>query len=366
MTLSHVKLKNVTKYFKDVKAVDNVNLEIKKGELFTFLGPSGCGKTTILRMIAGFYYPTEGSIYFDDKDVTYLPANRRNAAMVFQSYALFPHLSVEENVAFGLKVRKVPQKEQKEMVKRALEMVKLAGYEKRRIDQLSGGQQQRVALARALVIKPTILLLDEPLSNLDAKLREETRWEIRKLQKELGITTIYVTHDQSEAMAMSDRIAVMEGGKIQQVGTPEEIYFKPANRFVASFIGKTNFIEAVIEDFSHDSALVRVGDEIRFWVDSSCRQDGYIPYRGDRVMISIRPEAMEIVDRLGKNVVKGRVRLAEFTGVTMEYEVEMGGITLHISTPGIGKEKKSPGDEILVHLPPRNMLIMRGDDNEMA
>lgn len=357
--MSQVKLKNVTKSFNSVKVVDNVNLEIKKGELFTFLGPSGCGKTTILRMIAGFYYPDEGAIFFGDQDVTYLPANRRNTGMVFQSYALFPHLSVEENVAFGLKVRKVPSEEQRKLVKKALEMVKLSGYEKRRIDQLSGGQQQRVALARALVIKPTILLLDEPLSNLDAKLREETRWEIRKLQQELGITTIYVTHDQSEAMAMSDRVAVIEGGKVQQVGTPEEIYFRPANRFVASFIGKTNFLEGTVEEVGRDATTVKIGGEMRFSVDIKNHQDGYTPRPGDRVTVSIRPEAVEIVENPGENVIKGRVVLAEFTGATMDYEVETESGILNVSAPGLFERKKNAGDEIFIHLPPKNMYIMR-------
>ncbi|HLS08673.1 ABC transporter ATP-binding protein, partial [Lentibacillus sp.] len=238
--MKSVRLEHITKMFGKARGVEDINIDIKSGEFFTFLGPSGCGKTTTLRMIAGFYFPTSGKIAFDNEDITTVKPNKRNIGMVFQNYALFPHMTVFENIAFGLQVRKLSKSVIKEKVEKAQEFVRLVGYGNRKITELSGGQQQRVALARALVIEPDILLLDEPLSNLDAKLREETRVEIKRLQVELGITTVYVTHDQHEAMAMSDRIMVMSEGEVQQIGTPQEIYNKPDNRFVASFIGETN------------------------------------------------------------------------------------------------------------------------------
>jgi iron(III) transport system ATP-binding protein len=234
--VASVQLKNITKKFDDVIAVNNISLTIHNGEFFSLLGPSGCGKTTVLRIIAGFYVPTSGEVLFNDKDVSTVPPNKRNTGMVFQNYALFPHMTVFENVAFGLRARKIPKQECRKRVDSALELVDLSGYCKRKVTLLSGGQQQRVALARAIVIEPAILLMDEPLSNLDAKLRRETRDQIRNLQKKLKITTIYVTHDQEEALTLSDRIAVMEKGVCQQMGTPDEIINNPANEFVASFI----------------------------------------------------------------------------------------------------------------------------------
>jgi len=240
--MSGVKLERIVKRFDSQVVVAGVSLEVKSGELFTLLGPSGCGKTTLLRMLAGFYRQEEGNIYFGDRLINDLPAHQRNTGMVFQNYAVFPHLSVFENVAYGLRARKVPEKELRQQVLKALETVKLGPYAERQPAQLSGGQQQRVALARALVIQPQLLLMDEPLSNLDAKLRVEMRLEIRRLQREYGITTIYVTHDQEEALAISDRIAVMNQGVVEQVGAPREIYFRPRTAFVADFIGTTNFL----------------------------------------------------------------------------------------------------------------------------
>ncbi|MEN6599218.1 MAG: ABC transporter ATP-binding protein, partial [Rectinema sp.] len=249
---SNVTLINLTKRFKsldgsgEVLAVDDVNLEVKTGELVTILGPSGCGKTTTLRMIAGFEYPTSGSILIGDKDVAKIPPNKRGLSMVFQSYALFPHLTIYENVAYGLRVQKLPANEIRERTERALDLMQLTTMAKRYPSQVSGGQQQRIALARAIVIEPSVLLFDEPLSNLDAKLREYMRDELRKLQKRLGITSLYVTHDQSEAMAISDRVVIMKEGRIRQVGTPREIYAFPQSRFVADFMGKANFLEVEV------------------------------------------------------------------------------------------------------------------------
>ena len=235
--MASVQLLNISKKFGDVIAVQDLSLTVQDGEFFSLLGPSGCGKSTVLRIIAGFCIPTAGNVAFCDRDVSALPPNKRNTGMVFQNYALFPHMTVFENVAFGLRARKVPKPEQVERVSNALELVDLPGLEKRRVTQLSGGQQQRVALARAIVIEPEILLMDEPLSNLDARLRRETRDQLLKLQLELGTTTIYVTHDQEEALTMSDRVALLEKGICQQIGTPHEISEHPANDFVASFLG---------------------------------------------------------------------------------------------------------------------------------
>jgi len=243
-----VKLVNVTKRFGEVIAVNKVSLEVREGELFTFLGPSGCGKTTTLRLIAGFYKPDEGEIYFDDELVNDIPPYKRNTGMVFQNYALWPHMNVFDNIAYGLKLRNMPPPQIIKKVKEVIELIGLKGKESRFPSQLSGGEQQRVALARALVIQPKVLLLDEPLSNLDAKLRLKMRSEIRRLQKRLGITTIYVTHDQEEALSISDRIAVMNKGEVLQIGTPLEIYEKPKDIFIADFIGTTNFIPCVVKE----------------------------------------------------------------------------------------------------------------------
>ncbi len=234
--MSSVRLVNITRKFDSVTAVSDMNLTVQNGEFFSLLGPSGCGKTTILRMIAGFCIPTAGEIFFNDRSVSALPPNKRNTGMVFQNYALFPHMTVFENVGFGLRARKGPVPVRQARGGRALELVDLAGLESRKVTQLSGGQQQRVALARAIVIEPEILLMDEPLSNLDAKLRRETRDQLKTLQRKLSITTIYVTHDQEEALILSDRIVVLNEGVCQQIGTPDEIQNNPANDFVASFL----------------------------------------------------------------------------------------------------------------------------------
>lgn len=234
--MASVQLINISKKFDNLMAVDNISLTIHDGEFFSLLGPSGCGKTTVLRMMAGFCIPTSGDILFGNKNVSALPPNKRNTGMVFQNYALFPHMNVFENVAFGLRARKISIQKCRERVRKSLELVNLSGFEEREVTQLSGGQQQRVALARAIVIEPEILLMDEPLSNLDAKLRRETRDQLKKLQRKLGTTTIYVTHDQEEALVLSDRIAILDKGICQQIGTPEEIKNNPVNDFVVSFL----------------------------------------------------------------------------------------------------------------------------------
>ncbi|MFA7237793.1 MAG: ABC transporter ATP-binding protein [Phycisphaeraceae bacterium] len=286
-----VRINHLVKRFGATVAVNDVSLEIGQGELFFLLGPSGCGKTTLLRMIAGLTDVNGGSITFGERDITHLPTGRRNAAMVFQSYALWPHLTVAQNVAFGLDVRNVGVDEKRRRVADALAMVRMAELADRRPVQLSGGQQQRVALARALIVNPDVLLLDEPLSNLDAKLRLEMRAEIRRICKTTGITTIYVTHDQEEALSMADRIALMKDGKLMQIGPPPEVYNRPRNRFVADFLGTTNFIPAVVRE-RQDDALVL---ETATGTLRSLVYPADVPGKGN-VTCSVRPEAMRLID----------------------------------------------------------------------
>src|SRR5512138_3399875 len=291
-----IRLQRVLKRFGAVTAVDGADLEIGDGELFTLLGPSGCGKTTLLRLMAGFYAPDAGEIWFGERRVDGLRPYERNIGMVFQNYALWPHMTVRANVAYGLKLRKLDAAKIAERVAAVLGKVNLAGLEVRYPGQLSGGQQQRVALARALVLNPDILLLDEPLSNLDAKIRLQVRAEIRKLQKELAITTVYVTHDQEEALTLSDRIAVLDRGKIQQVGTPWDLYERPANPFVADFIGINNLIPGQVQEKIESGLTAKVKTDVGAFV-SQC--DTRLQ-SGDRCMVCIRPEAASI-GRLGKS-----------------------------------------------------------------
>ncbi|MGF9820929.1 ABC transporter ATP-binding protein [Brevibacillus agri] len=356
--MSSVTLDHVHKRFGNAKGVEDVHIHIESGEFFTFLGPSGCGKTTTLRMIAGFYYPTEGQIRFGSQEVTSVPPHKRNTGMVFQNYALFPHMTVFENIAFGLQVRSVSKTETKERVERIMKLVRLEGYGERRIDQLSGGQQQRVALARALVIEPQILLLDEPLSNLDAKLREETRFEIKRLQLELGITTIYVTHDQAEAMSMSDRIMVMQGGEVQQVGTPHEIYHRPVNRFVASFIGETNLWEGTVVGLDQEEVHVRIssGQVLSGLVKNASPRAKLAV--GEQVTLSIRPESVqESSEREGMNIVAGTVVLSEFTGACVNYVTAVGQEQLRSMSINLGRPIKQRGDTIGLHIPKESIYF---------
>jgi iron(III) transport system ATP-binding protein len=324
--VSSVVLENINKKFGTFHAVRNLELEIKEGEFFTFLGPSGCGKTTTLRMIAGFYYPSTGSIKFGGRDVTKVVPEKRNTGMVFQNYALFPHMTVFENVAFGLKVRKMASLQIKQKVNAALKKVRLDSYSNWQVSQLSGGQQQRVALARALVIEPDILLLDEPLSNLDARLRDDMRTEILRLQKEYNITTIYVTHDQTEALSMSDRIAVFNFGECQQIGTPKEIYNQPVNDFVASFIGETNLIPVVMKGRSDKMIKVcwEEQEHCSFLIEpSEMTEAENTEY--SLLSLSIRPESIELyVEKKEKeNVLEGKVEMVQFTGAAVHLFVKV-------------------------------------------
>ncbi len=319
-----VKLTNITKIFKDqddstkeFKVVDDVNIKIYDGEMVTFLGPSGCGKTTTLRMISGFETPTAGKIYIDGECVNDIPANKRNSSMVFQSYAIFPHLTVKENIGFGLTLKKYSKVKIAESVKEIMDIMGLANLGNRQPSQLSGGQQQRVALARAIVNNPKVLLFDEPLSNLDAKLREKMRIEIRRIQKKFGITSIYVTHDQVEAMTVSDRIMIMDKGVIMQIGTPFEVYSNPDNYFVASFIGRANFIPSKI--ISKTDSTVELNVQGTKQIYNSFVEN---LNENDDVLIVVRPEGLELSSSK-KMLFEGIIKSAVYLGATMEYEIQV-------------------------------------------
>jgi iron(III) transport system ATP-binding protein len=307
-----------------VRAVDQVTVSIEEGEFVTLLGPSGCGKTTTLRLIAGFEFPTEGRIVLDGEQINEQPPNQRDMAMVFQSYAVFPHLTVYENIAYGLKIQRLPKQEIEDKVRDVLELTELIGLENRPPNALSGGQQQRVALARALVMEPKVLLMDEPLSNLDAKLREVMRTEIRRIQQTLGITSVYVTHDQIEAMTLSDRIVVMNQGRIEQIGVPQEIYRQPATAFVADFIGRTNFVDATVQGINGDTVAVDVFGRTL----AAPKPVGQVD-EGQAVKIVVRPEAIQVVEQGGQY--QGIVRWASYLGSVIEYEIEVAGQRLAIT-----------------------------------
>ena len=331
---SSLRLENITKKFPsldgngEVTAVDSINLDIKSGELTTLLGPSGCGKTTTLRMVAGFESITSGSLLLGDESIEHVPPNKRDMAMMFQSYALFPHMTVYNNIRYGLKIQKLPQQEIRERTEQIIDLMHIRGLENRLPSRISGGQQQRVALARAVVIEPKVLLFDEPLSNLDAKLREYMRDELRAYQKRLGITSLYVTHDQSEAMAISDKVVLMNEGRIMQTGSPEELYNEPNSLFVADFIGKSNFLPCNSEGVSQGSAIVEIlGKKLYLPVPGKS-------YKGEKGMMTavIRPESIKLAPG-GKGLVDGVVRKAVFFGNYVEYEVSVGDSTLRIENP---------------------------------
>lgn len=326
----YLNLENVMKVFpprggvSEVTAVNNVTLKIKKGELVTLLGPSGCGKTTTLRLIGGFEVPSAGKIILDGADITELPTHMRGMSMVFQSYAIFPHLNVFENIAYGLNVQKVSKSEIERRVGKVLELVDLKGFATRAPNQLSGGQQQRVALARALVLEPKVLLLDEPLSNLDAKLREQMRTEIRRIQQTLGITSIYVTHDQIEAMTLSDQVVVMNKGIIEQIGSPQEIYRYPNSKFVANFIGRANFVDGKVTKSSSGRATVDcLGGSVEINTKEKVET-------GKTVTLVLRPELLSIAAD-GKGTLKAKVKRSLYLGNAIEYEIEAGGQSLTFS-----------------------------------
>lgn len=306
-----LQLENISKKFSDDNVLNNINLEIERGEFITLLGPSGCGKTTTLRIIAGLETPDSGKVFINGTDVTNLEPNKRTVNTVFQNYALFPHMNVFENIAFGLKIKNVPKEQIKEKVTEMLKLVALSGFEKRRIESLSGGQQQRVAIARALVNEPEVLLLDEPLGALDLKLRKEMQIELKKIQQRLGITFIFVTHDQEEALTMSDTIVVMNKGVIQQMGTPQDIYNEPANAFVADFIGESNIVDGIMLDDFKTEFCGRVFETLDKDFD-----------KNEQVDVVIRPEDIQMVSP-SDNVLKGTVLSVIFKGVHYEIEVKL-------------------------------------------
>ena len=345
-------IKDAVKKYGNFIALKGVSLDIKEGEFFTLLGPSGCGKTTLLRMIAGFNSIEGGEFYFGDKLINAVPAYKRDIGMVFQNYAIFPHLTVEENVAYGLKARKVPKAEIAPRVKEALELVQISHLAKRKPSELSGGQQQRVALARAFVIEPSVLLMDEPLSNLDAKLRVQMRTVIKKLQRKLGITTIYVTHDQEEALAISDRIAVMKDGVIMQCGTPTEIYAKPQNPFVAGFIGVSNFLDCTMEK----GGLVDIKGELKVNVPVKSSYTG-------PAKLSARPEQLFFSDA----GMPGTVQFSTFLGDYVEYEVQLDdGQSLVVNEyTKDTTEVYAAGEKVFLRFDPQRINVYAAESEEV-
>lgn len=365
-----VEMRDVVKRFvtpegHDLAAVDHVDMQIKNGEFFSMLGSSGCGKTTSLRMIAGFEWPTEGEVYIEGKPMGRTPPFQRNVNTVFQNYALFHHMSVYENVAFGLEMEGAQKGEIKKRVSRALEMVQLTGLDRRRPRQLSGGQQQRVALARALVKVPNVLLLDEPLGALDLKLRKEMQLELKALQQKVGITFIYVTHDQEEALTMSDRIAVMSKGKVLQVGTPVEIYERPNCRFVADFIGESNFFLGTLKSLTREEAVVYLPG-LNTEVNGLPVSEGMV--QGEEVVVSIRPEKVRIEEKaaFNHNCFEGKVVNTVYIGSDTHVIVEVNGVKMKVWEQN-RLSRLDPrsfyaiGQELSLMLMPENMLVMKNE-----
>lgn len=354
----NVKIQNLSKIYpghngKQVTAVNNVSLDIAPGEFVTLLGPSGCGKTTILRMVAGFEIPTNGDIYIGEDRVNSLTPDKRDTAMVFQSYALFPHLNLFDNIAYGLKLKKLSKEEISQKVHDILKLVNLEGMENRAPNQLSGGQQQRVALARALVMEPGVLLFDEPLSNLDAKLRIYMRNEIHKIQRKVGITSIYVTHDQSEAMSLSDKVIIMHDGNIEQIGTPKEIYAKPATAFVADFIGVANIVPAkVVASINGNTTIELFGKQ--HVVPSDFTFEG-----GEECKVVLRPEALQLATTGDYPV---EVESSVFMGESQDYVVKIGDTTLQVKEYNpYHKHTFNPGDAAFLKIDPKSMHLIKAN-----
>ncbi len=359
MQADYLVLSNLKKTFgsgnSEILAVDDITIHVRQGELITLLGPSGCGKTTTLRMIAGFETPNSGDILIDGESIIATPPNKRPTTMVFQNYALFPHMNVGENISYGLKIHKIKQEIIHQRTEDIMRLVGLSGLEKRSPAQLSGGQQQRVSLGRSLIMEPKVLLFDEPLSNLDAKLRVSTRLEIRKLQRRLQITSVYVTHDQEEAMTIADRIVIMNNGKIQQVGSPKEIYAHPANRFVADFIGKANFLEGRVTDkIEKDRIEVEIMGQ-KIMAPKPTRSFS----EGDRVLIVARPESIELGEKTSEETLTGTIQETVYLGSEMIYEIRLGSTVLIVDLPNpmehIGYNN---GDKVSLHLKERSLHIL--------
>ena len=354
-----LKVNNLSKSFGKVKAVREVTFEATEGKVLSLLGPSGCGKTTTLRCIAGFENPDRGEIYLDNRKITSIPPEKRGIGMVFQNYALWPHMTVYGNLAFGLQIRKVPKPEIDKIIKKVLSMVQLEGYENRYPRQMSGGQQQRIAMARALVFEPEIMLLDEPLSNLDAQLREEMRFEFTELQKKLGITAVYVTHDQAEALVISDKIVILNQGEIVQSGSPKEIYSNPKNKFVAGFIAVTSFINGRIDSFTEEKKKVIVKTD-----------DGLVIHGfnnsfdiGQKVSVAMRMNVIKFIqdenrgDKNTVNIFKGKIIQSSYLGNIIDYKIRMG--KWEIRTNAEAKYDFKLGEEVIFHLPPEDIIVTR-------
>jgi len=348
--MTRVKTQNITKRYETVAAVDRVNLEAEDRKFVTLLGPSGCGKSTTLKIIAGLIYPDEGWVYFDDKNVTELPPDKRNIGFVFQRIALFPHMNVRKNIAFGLRMRHRLREDIERKIKEVLEIVHMEGFENRMPSQLSGGQAQRIEIARVLATDPDVLLFDEPLSNIDAKLRDELKYEIRRIQRETGKTMIYVTHDQAEAFAISDKIYVMNNGVVEQIGTPVELYVNPVTPFVASFIGSNNFLKGRVLDLNPSTKVARVSSgemEMRAPYSNGLRID-------DQVLVCIRPEDISVIGEAERskysNVVQGKIDESVFAGLLTRINVDVKGITLKIDVQGSDRFSylNAKGKEVLL------------------
>ncbi|KAF2962222.1 ABC transporter ATP-binding protein [Fervidobacterium sp. 2310opik-2] len=351
-----LKIESVSKIFKDykgreIKAVDNISFEVKPGEFVTLLGPSGCGKTTTLRMIAGFEKPTSGRILINDTNVVEIPPWKRDTAMVFQSYGLFPHMNVKENIAYGLKMRKIPKEEINKRVENILKIVGLEGFGDRPPSSLSGGQQQRVALARALVVEPSVLLFDEPLSNLDVLLREQMRVEIKRIQREVGITAIYVTHDRTEALTLSDKIVLMNKGKIEQIGTPEDIYERPASKFAAEFMGKINFFPIEVLEIGKEETTIRLkGKTYKISALPTAKSEKYI--------LGCRPEGLKISK---EGPISGKIKTVVYLGNFIEYyiDTEFGEVMIKIVPPF--ESELVEGSEVKIDIVPDIAKIIPED-----
>lgn len=356
--MAAISIRNLSKSFGKQLVLNKVNLEIGHGELFFLLGPSGCGKSTLLRHLAGFVAPDSGEILVDGTDIVSLPPHRRQTALMFQSYALWPHLNVAENIAFGLEEQRLPRAEVRERVNKALQQIQMSDLADRSIAQLSGGQQQRVALARALIVRPRCLLLDEPLSNLDSRLRQEMRTEIRQICKEAGVTTLYVTHDQEEALGMADRLAVMNEGRVIQTGNPRQIYQRPATEMVARFLGDSSFLPGIVEDCDEQKCRVSTPAGI---LESSALPEALLLLPGQRVQLSLRPEAFFFEPAADvRNQFKAQLKGAVYQGATTLYTLHVGdGIPFQISESCTNRPRLIDGQDIWVGIRPEDVVILQ-------
>ncbi|MDM5306482.1 ABC transporter ATP-binding protein [Peribacillus frigoritolerans] len=358
-----VEIKGAFKQFGANVVLNGIDLEVKQGELLTLLGPSGCGKSTTLNLIAGFLDPDRGEVHIKGNNVTKVPPYKRDLGMVFQTYSLFPHMTVYENLSFGLKLRKIGKAEQKKKISKALELVKMSGLENRYPRELSGGQRQRVAISRALVVEPELLLLDEPLSNLDAKLRHELRAEIKRLQKEIGVTTIFVTHDQEEALSMSDRVVVMNAGKIEQISTPTEIYNHPKTEFVFQFIGKSNCFEGNVSAVDKRKVAVKIGSDITHVDTNNVMGNESDLKTGDEVKLYIRPEKLQIVSLDEKSSSpldfhRAKISQMNYLGTSWEINVLLQGKSIQVLTSAIDSSWQN-GSEVLIGWSPSEVMLVK-------